>query len=264
MDKDQETMDIPQSHEPSQEDTDKQEELTDESLEETTKHFEQLAEENRRNAEATRKLKRKIIIAIIVMVVFAAIAIPVISVLDGAGEDENKAPYKPPNASGVDWYPPDYDRKVNILKDPDYLELDRHIDLKRGAYTITLDTDKLTGYSPAVVVLCDMIDTIIRGDAEAYNRLFSERYFKEGNEPEAPFTMQRIYDIQFDEIREKIMTDENGQEYNEYIYRVTYKINRNDGTFRLDIGHDVSIPQYFLLSDRSGEVMIDRLMYLEP
>ncbi len=226
----------------------------------------QFETEGQAAAEASRKLKRRIITAIIIMAVFAVVAIPLISIIDNIGSDKtDTAPYKPGKPSSVIFYEPDYDRLIDIRKDPAYLELDRYIRLKRGAYTVILDTDKLGGYSPAVTVLCQLLDSVIDGDAETYNSLFSERYFKEpGAEAELPFTMQRVYAITIEEIRERTVDSETDGKYTEYIYALEYKINRNDGTYRVDIGHDSSRTQYFMLTDRSGEVMIDRLMYMKP
>ncbi len=226
---------------------------------------EQVAEDiaqDKATPDPSRKLKRGIIITLAGMAVFSVVAIVLITLMNGLlekGKDNTTS--EPPKSAGVIFYEPDYE--IDILKDPEYLELDRYISLKRGSYTVALDPEKLAGYSPAVSVLCQLVDALIRGDAETYNSLFSDRYYQDSaNEPEDPFTMQRIYDIEIEEIREQNMSTEEDGSYTEYIYQLTYKINRNDGSYRADIGHDSSRPQYFQLTDREGEVKIDRLVYM--
>ena len=224
----------------------------------------QFEEDGRRAAEAARKLKKRIIIGIVLAVVFAAVAIPLISLLDKSGDDgDSTSVQKPPKNPSVIFATPDYDRRIDIRTDPSYLALNRTVRLRRGQYTTVITEDDLSSLSPAVGVLYALVESIIDGDAEAYNALFSDRYYaQEGAEPEDPFTMQRVYDIVIEELREQSVTDATDGQYAEYIYSVEYKINRNDGTYRVDIGHDASRAQYFVLTDRDGEVKIDRLVYL--
>ncbi len=211
------------------------------------------------------KMKRKVATAVIIMVIFVAVAIPLIALLDSAVKKQAEAPAGiPSRPSSVIWAEPDYDRKINIRTDPSYLALNRNISLKQGNRTFTIVASDLKNQTPAVGVLYNLVNTLIDGDADAYNALFSERYFEEnGGDTEDPFTMQRVYDILIEEIREATtVTDGDHGTYTEYIYSLEYKINRNDGTYRVDIGHDSSRTQYFMLTDREGDVKIDRLMYM--
>ncbi len=216
-----------------------------------------------RAREATRKLKRRMLIVIAAMVVFAVVAIPTITFIDRRlnGEDESR-PITPPKPDSVIFYTPDYE--ADILEDKEYLALDRDFRLAQGLNTTTLDPDKMNSYSPAVQVLYELVNAVIAGDADAYNALFSDRYVSDPKNPplEDPFTMQRVYDIVITKEREQAVTDSESGKYNEYIYSVEYKIRKNDGTYRTDIGHDASRPQYFQLTDREGSVKIDRLMYM--
>ncbi len=222
------------------------------------------AEEGLRAAEATRKLKRKIIIGIVSMMVFAVVAILLIALLEG-GDKEDTEPYKPSKPGTVIFYTPDYDRLIDIRKDPDYLELDRDLYLVRDGNKKAISPNKLSSYSPAVQVLYALVQALIDGDADAYNALFSERYAANPKMPEleAPFTMQRIYNIQITEVEERTVTTAEDGKYTEYLYQLEYMISRNDGTYRVDIGHDASRPQYFMLTDRDGKVLIDALRYFE-
>lgn len=216
-------------------------------------------EQSRMAKESTRKLKRNMLIVIISMVIFAVIAFPLIGFLDKlqTGGAEEETPKLPP--SSIIFATPDYE--YDIMRDPDYLQLNRRIYYcdERSGMTEELTDKTVTGYGPAAVVLRDFINTIIAGDADAYNALFSSNYYA-NHDPEAPFTMQRLYDIKLTKINESIVSGESGK-YTQYEFEVEYKIRLNDGTYRTDIGHDESKKQYFILSDStSEEVLIDQIL----
>ncbi len=221
-----------------------------------------LAEEHAQAATNARKLKRKILIGILVIIVFAAVSIPLISLIDNTGNIADSAIGQAPSRpTSVIWATPDYDRTINIREDPDYLKLKRMVFLKQDNREFGITESDLDEQTPAVRVLFELVNTLIDGDADTYNALFSERYYtKNGGEAEDPFTMQRVYDIHIEEIRVRLADNETP--YTEYIYALEYKINRNDGTYRVDIGHDASRTQYFVLTDREGDVKIDRLVYM--
>ena len=216
-------------------------------------------EQSRAARESTRRLKRNMIIVIVCMVVFVVVAIPLINVLDNLQNGSPKEEETKPTGNFFIPATPDYD--YDIMQDLDYLQLNRriyHCD-ERSGLTEELTDKNIGGYGPAARVLRDAINAIIAGDADAYNALFSDNYFAK-HEPEAPFTMQRLYDIKITKINETIMSDENGK-YTRYEYEVEYKIRLNDGTFRMDIGHDESKKQYFVLSDSAtGDVLIDQIL----
>ncbi len=216
--------------------------------------------EGKKAAEAARKLKKRMITVIIGMVVFAIVAIPLISVLDqllvGNGEEETKK--QPP--SSIIFAEPDYDE--DILKDDAYLSLDRTLyyhDERTGTME-ALDEKSVVSRGPAVIVLNDMINAIIRGDADTYNQLFSENYY-ENHEPEYPFTMQRLYDIHISLVNQSTVNPDNGKAYTQYEYEIWYKIRMNNGTYRNDIGHDESSKQYIIISDSTGDnFLIDQIL----
>lgn len=219
-------------------------------------NFEQ---QSRAARESTRRLKRNMIIVLVCMAVFAVVAIPLINLLDnlqggGTAEETQKLP-----PSSIIFVTPDYD--YDIMQDKDYLQLNRriyHYD-ERSGLTEELTDKNVAGYGPAARVLRDAINAIIAGDADAYNELFSDNYYA-NHEPEAPFTMQRLYDIKITKVNESLKSGEKGK-YTQYEYEVEYKIRLNDGTFRTDIGHDESKKQYFILSDSvTGDVLIDQIL----
>lgn len=216
-------------------------------------------EQSRAARESTRRLKRNMIIVLVCMVAFAVVAIPLINILDKLqnGEDTEETGKLPP--SSIIFATPDYE--YDIMQDEEYLQLNRriyHCD-ERSGLTEELTDKNIGGYGPAAGVLREAINAIIAGDADAYNSLFSDNYYA-NNEPESPFTMQRLYDIKITKVNETIKSGEKGK-YTQYEYEVEYKIRLNDGTFRTDIGHDESKKQYFILSDSvTGDVLIDQIL----
>ncbi len=216
-------------------------------------------EQSRQARVSTRRLKRNMIIVLVCMAVFAVVAIPLIHLLDrvqnGGGEEETKK--RPPGS--IIFVTPEYG--YDIMQDDDYLQLNRriyHCDDRLGI-TEELTEKNTEGHGPAAVLLTEYINAIIAGDADTYNTLFSENYYV-NHEPEAPFTMQRLYDIQLTKINETVVDGKKGK-YTQYEYEVEYKIRLNDGTFRTDIGHDESRKQYFILSDSVTEkVLIDQIL----
>ncbi len=220
-------------------------------------------EEQAREAKnATRKLKKRMLIAIACMVVFAVIAVPLIQFLDNWEQEkkQNNAEQNRLPPTSITFYTPDYD--CDIMKEQEYLDLNRTIYYcdERSGVTEVLDESNYQKYGDAVPVLVDMIEAIIYGNADAYNDLFSENYYA-NNKPEYEFTMQRVYDIMLTRVNETTVNDEKLGAYTQYEFEVEYKIHKNDGTFRIDIGHDESRTQYFILSDSTSDaVLIDQIL----
>ena len=219
-------------------------------------------EESRKAREATLKLKKKILIVAAGMVAFTIIAMVLMPVLDRALNKEPHEEETTRRPNTVIYYDPDYE--YDIMKDQEYLELDRYIYYKdaRTNETIILLDHEIQGYGPAMVTIKKMIDAIIAGDHETYNSLFSKNYFAvEGREPEPPFTMQQVYDILITRMEVTDVVDETLGKYTMYTYTVEYKIHKNNGTFRTDLGHDDSRKQYFILSNSTGpQVLIDQIL----
>ena len=216
-------------------------------------------EQSRAARESTRRLKRHMIIVLVCMVAFAVVAIPLLNILDRLQSDASEE--ETTKQTGNFFIPATPDYEYDIMQDEEYLQLNRriyHCD-ERSGLTEELTDKNIGGYGPAARVLREAINAIIAGDADAYNALFSDNYYA-NNEPESPFTMQRLYDIKITKVNETIKSGEKGK-YTQYEYEVEYKIRLNDGTFRTDIGHDESKKQYFILSDSvTGDVLIDQIL----
>lgn len=239
--------------------------IPNQPTEETTPN--QFEEESIKAREATKKLKRNIIIVLASMLVFAVVgslALGWLNQLEADKQAEEQETMGRP--SSIDFYPYiDYD--YNVMKDPEYLDLDRYIYYKNGDTNETFIIEEKdinhNNYGPAVQTLKKMIDAIIAGDHETYNSLFSANYFAvEKNQPEEDFTMQQVYDIMFTKVKVTDIVDDKLGRYTQYEFEVEYKIHKNNGTFRTDIGMDESRRQYFVLSDStSDKVLIDQILY---
>ena len=153
------------------------------------------------------------------------------------------------------FHTPNYDE--DITKDRSYMDLDRQIyyaDPYTGV-TVSLKPDSYWEYGDGVELLCHMIETIIAGDHEKYNRFFSDAYFDVEAEKEE-FTAQKLYNITITlQTREEVT--EEGKTFDREIYVVEYMIRQNNGTFRTDVGSDAIRKQLIVLTNREGEMRID-------
>ena len=221
----------------------------------------QFVAQSRQAREDTLKLRRRMIIVLVCLAIFALLAMPLISYLETLEQTSAAPEAETLKPSTIIFYEPDWD--LDIMKEAGYLAKDRSVyycDARYG-YTEVLTEKNKDKYGPAVSVLNTMIDCIIRGDHESYNELFSENYYNtEGNEPEPPFTMQQLYDIKLTLVSETTKS-QNGKTYTQYEFEVEYRIRQNNGTFRTDIDEDESRKQYFVLSDSlTADVMIDQII----
>ncbi len=157
--------------------------------------------------------------------------------------DENKAP------QNIQFYPVDED--LDILSDPEYLEYDHRVffyDSDSGA-TYSVEEEDLPTLDPTIRFFHEYFQTIILGDEEAYADCFVSDY----EEPLPDnFTMQMVYDIYV----QPYVSEETG----ENTFRVEYKIHKNNGTFRNDMGSDVSRALLFVLQDQGSTYLIEEIV----
>lgn len=210
---------------------------------------------------ASLRLRRRICILLACLAVFVAVAIPLINCLSES--DTPELPELPTEAPEL-FEEPDYE--YDILNDKEYLALNRDIYYSDGTVTTAIERSDCSSLGTGVSLLWDMIDCIIAGDAEGYNALFTQKYITQNGKKEA-FTMQQVYGanahtgILF-ELDSSETVEEDGQTVHYQLYRVTYRIHKNNGTFRRDIGQDEARTQLILLTDREGgEAKIDSISY---
>ncbi len=88
----------------------------------------------------------------------------------------------------------------------------------------------------------DYLQTVIAGDANAYNAYFNNVYF-EDNQPKTAFYQQMLYNmVIYYESTEK---QDGGDTLT--TYRLEYMIYRNNGSFHADVGSDAILPRHVTL-----------------
>lgn len=158
-----------------------------------------------------------------------------------------------------------YDEKLShdLYSDDVYMGYDRTINILSEATGIseTITENDRTSYNEAVNLLYNMIEYMIGGNADGYNSCFSSIYFSNA-EPKVRFTKQKIYNITIIEVSQSEKQDENGNVYTEYYYKLDYMIRHNNGSLRNDVGSDGIKTQHIILSDKTGDVLIDTIYTL--
>jgi len=147
------------------------------------------------------------------------------------------------------FYPSDYG--ADLSKDAEYLELDRYLHLQRGAENFAVTDGDYAAWGEDVEFFSRYFDAAVAGDAERYNSLFTDAYYRT-HEPYERFAPQRIYNITLEKRSETEST---------WVYDVTYAIHRNDGSFRNDIDSDAAKTLIFTLVREGGTVRIENIDY---
>lgn len=151
------------------------------------------------------------------------------------------------------FYEPDY--KLDINDYPEYLEKNRDMDYTdEYGFTYGITEENLTKHGSLPVFFDSFFDAVKAGNADAYNSMFTDEYF-ENAEKKEKFTKQMIYDIKV----EFLLSEEIDKNTNGIICSVLYKIYRNDGSFRDDIGSDMARRQEFTLYEdiKTGQIKIN-------
>lgn len=149
------------------------------------------------------------------------------------------------------FYPVVYE---NIFKDPDYTEQMRQInyaDVSEGIREYVITEDNINDFDASVLFMYNYIQYIINGEVGKYNACFSDAYYEKVY-PKESFTMQRLYDINLYKVD---VQNENG--YAVYIFKLDYKILKNNGSFRRDISSDTSRTKTIYVTTREGGLAID-------
>ncbi len=139
----------------------------------------------------------------------------------------------------------------DIFESEEYLSLDRRVYYFDGAIYLEV---KGEGFDPAVLFLRDFLEIMTRGDTAAYNAAFTV------DPHQTEFSQQMIY---ASEICYEGSVNDGGDKL--YTYRLEYKIHRNDGTLRRDVGSDGMRPQWAVVRVRNdGGISIDSLTTERP
>ena len=157
------------------------------------------------------------------------------------------------------FYPIDYEK--DIFQDPEYLALNRYIRYTEGAQSTLIIDGNYAQYGDGMTLLGAYFDSVIRGDCEAYNGFFTEKYF-EDREKKERFTMQELYDIEIQLLSKEILNEGTEQQATRLLYRVSYKIHKNNSTFRLDIDSDAAVQEVYeiLIDDKTDAAKINAII----
>ena len=147
---------------------------------------------------------------------------------------------------------PEY--SVNILEEEAYLKLNRTIYYLEYGSGEELNESNLDTVGVASGFFYRFFDAVIRGDAETFRSMLTDDYIKNNDVPKR-FTMQRLYDIRVDQCQSVDFTTYHGADAQVYHFEVSYRIFRNDGTFRNDVGSNQTTTQYYELY-RVGDTIL--------
>lgn len=206
------------------------------------------AEENAKE-RADRK-KRKIIKIILI---FSAIVV-VLSAVFSLFDPENmvdamfgKEQQTDGEKKDIYFYP--LEDSENIFQNEEYAQYDRRLFLHDSATgsTYSIEEADLDTAEEDIIFFYNYFDTVIRGDANVYRTMFTDAY-QRANELPTDFTMQMIYDITVTPLGDRI---------EDLTYKVEYKIYRNNGSFRDDVGSDAILPLCFTLAYEDGVLRIN-------
>lgn len=75
------------------------------------------------------------------------------------------------------------------------------------------------------------------------------------------FTMQKLYDMEVVKLAEYVINEGSPDQTTVYEFKVSYRIRRNNGTFRDDLESGVARPQIYQLYrlDRTEEILIQSI-----
>lgn len=174
-----------------------------------------------------------------------------------------------PDEKTIIYYPADFSE--NIYNDEEFVELMNlyaleYIDADINYKLNESDLEKVGG--DLAVFFYHYFTDIRNGDKNKYNAYFDERAFKI-REKADDFTMQQIYDIT---IKPLHIDPELGDEYS-WVYEsdldpiyvdVSYKIRKNNGTFRLGVNSDTAKPQLYILYKQNKTYKIINIVDYTP
>lgn len=222
---------------------------------------EEISETN--NAAPRSRKKKIIIIAFAAMLLLGVISAVILYVVPAVSDRIESTPKDTGDAadtvgmygsqSSYLHYP--IDDELDPFSVEEYTQLDRTVHYIRNGESVALTDENIDEYGDDVKFFVMYFYYVITGDYETYNTLFTDNYYKSA-EPYYSFTPQMVYDIETEYLGE---SDETGGTV--YKYDVSYKIYRNNGTFRNDIGSDASKTLYFELTEQDGKILIDRIDY---
>ncbi len=207
-----------------------------------------------------------VLIVLLVLILLFAIAVLIFWAVSNARSDANsleRSYYAAVNETlpvYTDYlYEKDFDE--DIFEDVQYTSMNRTMLFDFGAQSIRLNLDdNLSSYGTDVSFFADYFSTVIRGDYESYIGFFDDSYAENDYNmplPTEPFTMQRLYDIEVTKHSDTQKTTDDGKTYT--YYSVSYKILKNNGSFRNDIREGQARVLSFRLCQTDSGIQISQI-----
>lgn len=207
-----------------------------------------MEEQNTKNKISKSQKRVWIIIACLLgTLVLCGIMIAIIEAVEsGEGEFETWGAIDPLKLHET------YGEDFDIMEYDEYLGFDRNIylDDKQTGVKESVSDEQASLHGKGFEVVYFVLRAINEGDCDTYNGYMGKDALKKGD-----FTQQQIYDIT---ISPHSSSEGGGVE--EYIFKVTYKIHENNGTYRNTIESDTSRPQYFYVDNSSGKFLVVKIV----
>ena len=202
-----------------------------------------------------RAKRKKIVLIAVGAVIGIFILVGLITLILSAVDNYNKSKTrdreeKPLKQTNIF---PEADYDYNIFDDDAYMILDRGIWFNYEGVAKTVMTDaNLNSYPVDAQFMYKVIDLIINGDYEEYNKIFTDDYIKKsGDNFREQFTMQKLFEIEI----ELIDSGQLGDNTDYWDIQLTYRIKDNNGTFRSDLEFNDEGARpviYRLIADKTG------------
>ena len=197
--------------------------------------------------KTSKSFLSKVIIATAVLILLFIVVIAVGESLSRIQNSKNEENTVDPSKL-ADTKEDDFD----IMEYDEYLSLDRTVIFyeKDTGASYSIDSTNYWGFGEDVKLIYELIEAIKAGDSDLYN----DMVHKDVGHFDS-FTQQQIYDVQIMR-EERSNVNNNGEAYTEYVMRVEYKIHENNGSFRNDVESDASKPQYFVINNSMGTLLV--------
>jgi len=195
----------------------------------------------------------------LIIVVSICLAAMVLLMLLNSIEFSTAPLFMPEEAETDPIYFREVDEDYDPFDDEEYLEKNRFITYTDPPYTTLIDEynnehDRL-GY-----FFLEYFDSLIKGDAEKYNTFFTDDYYSDkNNKPYEFFTKQPIYDIEIEKTSEYTFEEGEYAGITRYVFKISYKIFRNDGTFRHDMPSRAAVPRIVEILDDGTDIKINSI-----
>ena len=199
----------------------------------------------------SEQIKRKHRLRLAVLVACAAVMLAGLTVVLLTVLLPKDKPTPEPGSRPISFYPV---WEGNVRENEQYLGLDRQFYLCNPDYGIkeALDAGQMDS-DPKLALLRDYINSLIDGYPNACRALFTASALAETPVPD--FAQQMIWQVEITETEAKT---ENGVARTTYC--LEYRIYRNNGTYRRDVGSNAARPEYLTLIEiADGEYRIDSL-----